>query len=41
MAASPEEKKFLGISTFTWQKIVPLGMMFFWYALISAMIGLH
>ena len=29
-AAVPEEGKFLGISTFTWQKIIPLGLMFFW-----------
>ena len=29
LAAAPEEKKFLGISTFTWQKIIPLGLMFF------------
>lgn len=28
-AAVPEDKKFLGISTFTWQKIIPLGAMFF------------
>eukprot|EP00890_Picochlorum_soloecismus_P005307 jgi/Picsp_1/5778/NSC_03137-R1_adenine nucleotide translocase len=27
MAAAPEEKKFLGISTFTWQKIIPLGVI--------------
>ena len=26
---APEEKKFLGISTFTWSKILPLGLMFF------------
>jgi len=30
LAAAPEEKKFLGISSFTWQKIIPLGLMFFW-----------
>ena len=35
MAAAPEEKKFLGIPMFTWQKIVPLGLMFFWYVLSS------
>ena len=29
-AAVPEEGKFLGISKFTWQKIAPLGIMFFW-----------
>ena len=29
-AAAPEEGKFLGISTFTWKKIIPLGLMFFW-----------
>lgn len=29
-AAVPEEGKFLGISSFTWQKIIPLGLMFFW-----------
>ena len=28
--AAAEEKKFLGVSTFTWQKIIPLGLMFFW-----------
>jgi AAA family ATP:ADP antiporter len=27
--AAAEEKKFLGVSTFTWQKIIPLGLMFF------------
>ncbi len=26
---APEEKKFLGYTAFTWQKIVPLGFMFF------------
>ena len=26
---APEEKKFLGISSFTWSKILPLGLMFF------------
>lgn len=30
LAAAPEEKKFLGVAAFTWQKIIPLGMMFFW-----------
>lgn len=29
MGAAPEEKKILGISAFTWQKIIPLGIMFF------------
>ena len=29
-AAAADDKKFLGVSTFTWQKIVPLGLMFFW-----------
>lgn len=29
-AAIPDEGKFLGISKFTWQKIAPLGIMFFW-----------
>ena len=29
MGAAPEEKKILGISSFTWQKIIPLGIMFF------------
>ena len=24
------EGKFLGVGAFTWQKIVPLGLMFFW-----------
>jgi hypothetical protein len=28
-AAAPEEGTFLGISKFTWQKILPLGIMFF------------
>jgi hypothetical protein len=28
--AAADEKKFLGIATFTWQKIIPLGLMFFW-----------
>jgi ATP:ADP antiporter, AAA family len=28
-AAAADDKKFLGVSTFTWQKIVPLGLMFF------------
>lgn len=27
--AASEEKMFLGVSTFTWQKIIPLGLMFF------------
>lgn len=30
LAAAPEDKKFLGVSSFTWQKIIPLGLMFFW-----------
>lgn len=30
LAAAPEEKKFLGVSAFTWKKIIPLGIMFFW-----------
>ncbi len=30
VAAAAEEKKFLGASLFTWQKIIPLGLMFFW-----------
>ena len=29
-AAAEPEKSFLGIPAFTWQKIVPLGLMFFW-----------
>jgi len=29
MGAAPEEKKIMGISAFTWQKIIPLGIMFF------------
>lgn len=29
LAAAPEEKKFLGVAAFTWQKIIPLGIMFF------------
>jgi hypothetical protein len=28
--AAAEDKKFLGVPVFTWQKIVPLGLMFFW-----------
>lgn len=28
--AAAEEKKFLGVAVFTWQKIIPLGLMFFW-----------
>lgn len=28
--AAAEEKKFLGVPVFTWQKILPLGLMFFW-----------
>lgn len=28
--AAAEDKKILGVSTFTWQKILPLGLMFFW-----------
>ena len=31
LAAAAEDKKFLGVSVFTWQKIVPLGLMFFWW----------
>jgi hypothetical protein len=30
LAASGDEKLFMGISSFTWQKIIPLGIMFFW-----------
>lgn len=30
LAAAADEKKFLGVALFTWQKIVPLGLMFFW-----------
>ena len=30
LAAAAEEKKFLGVPVFTWQKILPLGLMFFW-----------
>lgn len=30
VAAAAEEKKFLGVAVFTWQKIIPLGLMFFW-----------
>jgi len=29
-ASAGDEKKFLGIASFTWQKIIPLGIMFFW-----------
>lgn len=29
LAAAADEKKFLGVALFTWQKIVPLGLMFF------------
>ncbi|PSC70569.1 ADP,ATP carrier chloroplastic-like [Micractinium conductrix] len=29
VAAAAEEKKFLGVAVFTWQKIIPLGLMFF------------
>lgn len=29
-APAPKEGSFLGIPAFTWQKIVPLGIMFFW-----------
>lgn len=28
-ASAGDEKKFMGISSFTWQKIIPLGIMFF------------
>ena len=26
----PSEGSFMGISNFTWKKIIPLGIMFFW-----------
>ena len=26
---TPEDKRFLGIASFTWAKILPLGLMFF------------
>ena len=33
--AAAEEKKFLGVAMFTWQKIIPLGLMFFWCAAVA------